>query len=334
MPVVQTGSSHAPPTALPAIARLLATIVPDSRAPEGEPTLELASSAAQPPRLISATIIEGHELRARRVFDPPEVGFAAFLDGTQESRVAVYLPSGAPIVWGTVAAVIRERRNKRLYTWRHAVDSKLYASRSSVSATFWDQVTALGYNVCDTGETGGADGLAGDAEHPFAMRDTAKHRVQADRELLEQSLAMEWCRSADRPILVDGPISGAEPVAKSKCTVGVIKSHRTLYASGDALRVVLALGCGERSSAFLVTSPKRTSVASWYLRLRDSRGHDPMWGLIRVEVAADERDIGARADQVSRWILAEASPVSLPDSRWDKMVYGIRDCEEFLRAIR
>jgi hypothetical protein len=26
-------------------------------------------------------------------------------------------------------------------------------------------------------------------------------------------------------------------------------------------------------------------------------------------------------------------PLALPDSRWDKMVYGVRDCEEFLRAV-
>ena len=26
-------------------------------------------------------------------------------------------------------------------------------------------------------------------------------------------------------------------------------------------------------------------------------------------------------------------PVALPDNRWDKMVYGVRDCEEFLRAV-
>ena len=62
-----------------------------------------------------------------------------------------------------------------------------------------------------------------------------------------------------------------------------------------------------------------------------------MWGLVRVEVAhpdrVDEHAIGARADEVSRWILAEATPVSLPDARWDKMVYGVRDCEEFLRAV-
>jgi hypothetical protein len=62
-----------------------------------------------------------------------------------------------------------------------------------------------------------------------------------------------------------------------------------------------------------------------------------MWGLIRVEIAHPEPQethaIGDRADEVSRWILTEASPLSLPDARWDKMVYGIRDCEEFLRAV-
>ena len=36
---------------------------------------------------------------------------------------------------------------------------------------------------------------------------------------------------------------------------------------------------------------------------------------------------------MSRWIIAEVSPLSLPDARWDKMVYGVRDCEEFLRAV-
>ena len=93
----------------------------------------------------------------------------------------------------------------------------------------------------------------------------------------------------------------------------------------------------ERSSVFRITSPKRTTVASWYLRLRDPSGHDPMWGLVRVEIAYPEPQrmdrVGERADEISRWVLAETSPLALPDARWDKMVYGIRDCEEFLRAV-
>jgi hypothetical protein len=63
-----------------------------------------------------------------------------------------------------------------------------------------------------------------------------------------------------------------------------------------------------------------------------------MWGLVRVEVRCPDAhqlpSIGERADEISRWILAEVSPLALPDSRWDKMVYGVRDCEEFLRAVR
>jgi hypothetical protein len=83
----------------------------------------------------------------------------------------------------------------------------------------------------------------------------------------------------------------------------------------------------------------RTPVASWYLRVRDPSGQDPMWGLLRVETAMPEvgatpQAIADHANRVSRWVLAELMPLSLPDSRWDKMVYGIRDCEEFLRALR
>ena len=40
-----------------------------------------------------------------------------------------------------------------------------------------------------------------------------------------------------------------------------------------------------------------------------------------------------RADEVSRWVLAERAPVALPDKRWSTMAYGIRDCEEYLRAV-
>ena len=310
--------------------RWLAGIFPDAAAVQGELPLELTN--AEPARLTSASIIEGHELRARRVFDPPVVAFAAFLDGRQDSQTRIYRPGGVPIIVGTVAAVIRERRNQRLYTWDHRVDRALYVSRPHLVSAEWDALSAGAFRVRDT-----SDGDEQSLEHPLALREAAVHRVQEDRERLEQALAREWCERENRPLLIDGGISGAEPIARSTCAVGVVKSHRTLYARGEALGTVLALKAAERSSVFLVTSEKRASVASWYLRLRDARGRDPMWGLVRVEVAAPpsgrDNDIGRRADEVSRWILAEVSPVALPDGRWDKMVYGVRDCEEFLRAV-
>ena len=96
--------------------------------------------------------------------------------------------------------------------------------------------------------------------------------------------------------------------------------------------LVLGLREGERTTAVGLSSPRRNPVASWYLRLRDAGGRSPLFGLVRVEVAR-EGDLTARADLVSRWLLAERAPVALPDQRWDVMVYGIRECEQYLSAI-
>jgi hypothetical protein len=334
MSAVSVTPPTSPHASFSSVARLLAGLLPNSQPVDGAEAVLFAPVDTQPPRLISATVIEGRALRARRVFDAPIVGFTAFLDGTQQSHVACYLPGGIPIVYGTVGAVIRDRRNQRLFTWRHAVERRLYASRANLSSTVWRSLIETGIAVHDTSETDAPDEAS---EHPHALREAAVHRVQKDRELTEQSLALEWCSREDRPLLIDGGISAAEPVARATCAIGVVKTHRTLYASGEALVAVLGLSYAERSSVFLVTSPKRASVASWYLRIRDPRGHDPMWGLVRVEVAhpmaGGDVEVGRRADEVSRWILAEVSPVALPDGRWDKMVYGVRDCEEFLRAV-
>jgi len=178
-----------------------------------------------------------------------------------------------------------------------------------------------------------------ESSHPFALRDAAIHAVQEDRELVERELAEHWCdRGARGELFLDGAITGSDIVALSPLAVGVIKSHRTLYAEGEDLRCVLRLAAGERSSVFRITSRRRTPVASWYLRLRQTTGHDPLWGLVRVEVAeergASSSKVGKRANEVSRWVLAESLTLAVPDARWDKMVYGIRDCEEFLRAIQ
>ena len=315
------------------LQRQLRVALPDGAlVTDAGPPLERATPDARPPRLVHADVIEGGVMRARRVFGDPIVRFAAFLDGTQASHVVAYV-DGTPLVLGMVAAVIRLRRNRRMATWqRPLVERRLYACLRALSPDQRRALDILDIDLIDTTPTSGDA-----AVHPFALRDEAVHRVQEHREAAEQILAERWCNHEHEPLFIDGGISGSEKVAISDCTVGVVKSHRTLYAEGDALQTIFHLHRGERSSVFRVTSPKRIPVASWYLRLRDAAGHDPMWGLVRVEVAlparAEMSTIGTRADEVSRWILAEASPLAMPDARWDKMVYGIRDCEEFLRAV-
>ncbi len=325
------------------VQRQLAAQLADAVASSAAAPLDMLRSSAEPPRLISAVLLERGGMRAHRL--APELGtetaFVGFLDGTQTSSVVAYVNDIA-VVHGTVAAVVRERRHRRMVTWRTpVVRSRLYVPRALLNADVNRVLDALGMPVVDT-TAPERDGDSADAEqarsvHPYALADAAVHRVQKDRERAERELAESWCAHRHEPLLIDGGIGASERVAVSTCTVGVVKSHRTLYADGEALQTVLHLRNGDRSSIFRITSPKRTSVASWYLRIRDPRGHDPMWGLIRVEIAepepADTPVIGDRADEVSRWILAETVPLALPDHRWDKMVYPIYDCEQFLKSL-
>jgi hypothetical protein len=213
------------------------------------------------------------------------------------------------------------------------VETRVYAPRDLMGARAWETCwpcRAAGWSTRRTASSRPARIRSPSSDAALPRRAGAPRGARA-------RLAERWCAYENDRLFIDGGISGSEAVAVSACTVGVVKSHRTLYAEGPALAVVLGLGHGERSSVFRVTSPRRTPVASWYLRLRDHDGRDPMWGLLRVEIAHPQPQeihaIGDRADEVSRWILAEASPLALPDARWDKMVYGIRDCEEFLRAV-
>lgn len=295
-----------------------------------EPALELLRpDASEPPRLQRAEPLEGDAMAVRAVDGAPVVGIAAFLDGIQQSRVLAYWRGGIPVVHGTVAAAVRLRRDRTLVRWRadaDRVDRALYAPRAALDDSVWTSLST----TCAVRDT-----LSPDERGPWHPQDLvarALHAVQRQREALETACAERWCAAGDGPLFVDGGIAAAGGAAHSPLAVGVVKSHRTLYVDGAALPLVLGLRAGERTTMFTVASPRRAAVASWYLRLRDPAAHDALWGLVRVEIARDDAD-GARADLVSRWILAERAPLALPDPRWGAMAYGIRLTEEYLRAV-
>jgi len=332
-----TQASPTPDVSLRGLLRQLAALLPDvgvSASAAGGPAIEVFSTAEDLPKLVSAKLLEPGELSAHVVPPGDSTPFAAFLDGKQQSHVFQYVVRGVPIIYGTVGAAIRVRNDRRMTTWRHEVTRRLYAP-ARLMPPRWNAALA-GLSVAFVDTSAPIEGQTELVEHPFALSDAAIHRVQADREATEHRLAEQWCEIEARPLFIDGGISGSERLATSDCVVGVVKNHRTLYVEGRGLDVVFGLAAGERTSVFQVTSRKRTTVASWYLRLRDPAGHDPMWGLVRVEIPyspVGTNSLAERADDASRRILAEVSPVALPDARWDRMVYGIRDCEEFLRSV-
>lgn len=319
--------------------------------------LERLQRSDTPPAVTACRVLE--PIAARPVPHADTPGISAFLDGIQRSRVVGHL-RGSPLVHGTVAAVIRRRESRRLETWREPrVTSALYASRSGLGDT-WASVVATGVRVIDIDaprgaapsmETGGdaLNGQVNDAlPHPMAARARALELIALERESVERHLAAEWCAAERQWLWIDGGIAGNLAVDETACAFGVVKSHNTLYGDDAMIRNTLSLRAGQRSPVFLAGHRPRRAVASWYLRLRDGADGDPLHGLVRVEVApsalltANENDVpdagavqrlGAHADKLSSWIIAEGLPLSRPDPRWDTLTYGVHACEEYLKAI-
>jgi hypothetical protein len=317
-------------TSFDAVRRRLALALKDTGPVSAPRPLEIQPRGVlDAPTIKPADVIEDKVLRARAVTGDVTPKFDAFLDGAQLTLVARWQGT-VPIIFGTVSAAIRVRRERRLTTWgAPTVHRALYAPLSQLDAKATKALHNAGVDVVDTLEKRDAD-----SGHPFALQELAYKAVLGDRERIETELALRWAERESGVLYVDGGISANKRVAESANIVGVIKSHQTLYADGDALGVVIALAVGQRSSVMRIES-RRGKVASWYLRFADATGRDPFWGLVRVEAALGDTDnLTARADEVSRWILAERLPLALPDSRWDKMAYGIHDAEEYLRAIQ
>jgi len=136
---------------------------------------------------------------------------------------------------------------------------------------------------------------------------------------------------SDAWLIVDGPLTESPQWAQDPRMLGVSKSHATLPFGGEELDHYLRLAAGHRSPVFEPAGHTVTPVHSWALRLWPWEGRDVLHGLVRVETAPT-LDTLAQADQLSRWLLAERAPVSTPDPRWDRLLYGIHAVEQYLRA--
>ena len=272
--------------------------------------------------------LEGRGIDAVPVGDPKPGRFTYFMDGMQRPRGPIYLNSPIPIVYGYAAAVIRTRGgDKRMRKHAHVCSDPFYFSYELRDPA---DLQRAGVRTSDTG--GGKDPLEA---HPMMMLQQARDKLSTDRAQLEAEITTHWLRDfADGEdwLLVDGSLCGDYDGFDSPNIVGVVKSHQTQYFPLDQQLKILDLKVGQRSGVFVPEGRNRPDVYSWYLRLRPNDGRDIYFGLVRVEAAKCGRTLDL-SDEISRWLLAERSPLSTPDHRWDTVLYAVRDCELYLRSV-
>ncbi len=281
---------------------------------------------AEPTALGEAEIVEDSGTFAVHDVGPAsESRFEFFLDGIEHTRIAGYV-GVVPVVHGYVAAVIRRRRGRQFVTWSVEEQEVLSFPREFLSVhRFLD---------CGFPEIALIDSSGDSNEvHPIRLAESAREAVKQQRARLESRLARRWAEElpGKGSLLVDGRLAIDPVLLRSGRAFGLVKSHRTQYLALEDMTAVLGMSGGQRSSIFKPVRPAIGEVFSWYLRLRPATGRDIYWALARMEGQAAGETLEL-ADEVSRWLIAETTPLALPDPRWHILLYPIRDCERFLRA--
>lgn len=275
--------------------------------------------------------IEEASIRPARLVEGPAViaipvgaaepwpGPVAFLDGIQRYDIVAHA-GAAPLVIATIAAAVRERTDRRLRNVAQETRT-IAVGREEVLSQAGDALTDLAQiTLADDGPV-----------HPIRDLLAVRRAVDQERGRLEIKVARRYEIPAEGWLIVDGSLSESPDWASSPRTLGISKSHSVLPFEGKDLETYLRLPWGHRSPVFAPTKSQVAPVYSWALRLWPWEGHDLFYGLVRVEARPGQETL-SQADRISRFLLAERAPLSTPDARWDRLLYGIHDVEGYLRA--
>ena len=286
-----------------------ATAVPDASSGR------LEEASIRPARLT-----EGPALRTI-AFGSPECwpDAVAYLDGVQRSEIIGYAGS-APLLVAELAAAVRERRNRRLQTIVEARRTVVLARPAALAAAGEAVASLEAIPLPDT-----------DPAHPLRDLLNAGEALDQARGALEVLVGCRYRAQRDGWLVVDGALSVSRQWSEDARMVAVSKSHSILPFEGADLEQYLRLPCGRRSSVFAPATRSLAPVRAWGLRLWPWDGKDLLYGLVRVEVAPCNGST-EQADAISRWIMADRAPVSAPDRRWDRLLYGMYSVEQYLKA--
>jgi hypothetical protein len=273
--------------------------------------------------------------------------FRFFEDGRQRTiqigYIRVTYPDNLvliPVHFFVVAAVVLERIDRKLSLWRGPlIKQGIFVAKSLVpNQAVLDEFEQAGLAVIDTESS-----ELGVPSDYYDMRRRALRRAKDLRLSVEQELISQWRSdgaSAHNFLVVDGTLMNMRDERNVESCIGVSKSFGSRYFDISKHNAIMQMKACQRSWTFRFHDPEedlRKGVrerASWYLRLRDRRRADPEFGLIRVEISKTYiKQAPELATRFSRSLLSERLPTAYPAPRWDKHLYPIRGCENYLSSV-
>jgi hypothetical protein len=273
--------------------------------------------------------------------------FSFFEDAKQRTIQIGFIPakdSGIikiiPIHYYAIGAVILKRTNRKLSLWnKPALETGVVIHKKTISdKAKINQLELLGVNVIDTSTYDTND--TGSTDY-YTLKRWALEAVKKRKQKTEQELIEKWRleEKTESFLVIDGSLINLRGEENLKRCIGLSKTSRMKMDNYDK---IMQLKEFERSWTFSFHSDeegddKSTGVrerVSWYLRLRDKSNSDPEFGLIRSELHFSYKSQAKTlADKLSKSLLLERLPTSYPEGNWDRTIYPIAVCGNYLSSI-
>ncbi|OGI23562.1 MAG: hypothetical protein A2287_10245 [Candidatus Melainabacteria bacterium RIFOXYA12_FULL_32_12] len=289
------------------------------------------------PERKKAELIEDSTLKIKHInIETPNSEFSYFLDGIERKVTFNDKNRFIPLIYGYVAAVIMKRTDKKMHSiGLEDKSEKIYLpvkTDTNAPENYVNPEELRNYNFTIS-NVGIKDEETGTyPQFPKEFERKAHSDIQETRGRLERGLVLEWLNQGhhDGWLFIDGRLENKnKEITSSSRIAGIIKSHHVYYFSPEDQNKIFNLKKGERSSVF---QPEKENIYSWYLRLHESKSSGNIdFGIIRVEIPAKE-ELLSQVDTISSWILLETNPIAFPASRWDRMIYPVKYCEDYLKS--
>lgn len=269
--------------------------------------------------------------------------FSFFEDGRQRTVHIGYIRGNfgrhqalIPVHYFVVAAVILQRADRQFKVWSTPnIRQGILVQKSLVpNPQLLSEFEGMGLSIIDTDSTGG---------DYYELRNRALQKAKNLRLDVEDELIRQWRCSVNDPnhyLIVDGTLMNFRDEQNVRQCVGVSKSFGSRYFDVTENHRIMQMQEFERSWTFRFHRPEENinmgarERISWYLRLRSRPNSDLEFGLVRVEISRFYSDNAPEyAERFSKSLLSERLPTSYPDPRWDKHLYPIRECENYLSSI-
>lgn len=256
-----------------------------------------------------------------------------FLDGVQRTLPIGWCGMNALALVVVVAGVIERRPQDGVFRavpgMTHIAGSIIIASASDDAHTddLTDAFRRTGLDVQPAGHP--AAGVPHDGDF-IALQSRIRPVVSTVREACEYEALKAWIERTDGSegwLIMDGSLARAD-IGNA---VGLIKRHSRFDLTNAEMTDLLRMPVGHRSSAFQRDVSGGLRPITWYVRLHEATGADPLFGLARVEAPSQIAAPGD-LDALSRLIFSERTPRATNDDRWPTLLYPIHIAERILKV--